>query len=277
MQDYGKFRVIIVDDGSTEPQYREAEKLRDAFSFQCEVIRQENAGAPVATNKGVSHAPEGLIILFDNDIIPSRTCISQHAAFHLKHPDSILSGSADTDITRTVTDVQRYKLHMEETWRKLRPDTEKLLRVDFGNFIITTANMSMQKSVYVQLGGLNPELRDGYDVDFGFRALVKGIPLYFDRNVKTIHNDQISLRYYAGRQKAYDESKKKIAAEHPELREKMQINSSRPSLFKRMAYSILRANIMVRFFESDFFSSTTPRALRYRIYGSTIAALSSAR
>ena len=163
---------------------------------------------------------------------------------------------------------------MEETWRKLRPDTEQLLRVGFDNFIITTANMSLPRKVYLDLGGFDEKLRDGYDVDFGFRALMKNVPLYFDRTIKTIHNDQISLRYYAGRQRAYTESKKKIAAQHPELRAKLTGIDGQPPVLKRMLYSILRMKPVVRFLESGGLAWVLPKGLRYRIYGSTIAALS---
>ena len=92
-QDYGNFKVIIVDDGSTESFYQGDRKFPDALPFPYEVIRQENAGASAATNRGVKAAKDGLIVLFDNDILPAKDCISRHVAFHNAHPDSVLSGS----------------------------------------------------------------------------------------------------------------------------------------------------------------------------------------
>lgn len=277
-QDFKAFRVIVVNDGSTEKAYEYLNDFCLGLPYSCTVIQQENAGASAATNSGVRHAKDGLIVLFDDDILPSRSCIQQHIRFHDVHLNAILSGSADSDPDRSVTDVQRYKLYMEATWRKLRPDTEQLTKVGYDNFIITTANMSMQRKVFLDTGGFDIALRDGYDVDFGFRALMKGYSLYFDRNVRTIHNDQISLRYYAGRQRAYTESKRRIVEQHPELQEKFKAETERNvSGLKRMVYSVLRVPLFVDLFESRAFRWMLPRALRYKIYGSTIASLSQSR
>ena len=114
-----------------------------------------------------------------------------------------------------------------------------------------------------------------YDVDFGFRALLKNIPLYFDRSIKSIHNDQISLRYYGRRQKAYMESKRTIFERNPALREKIGDNGAvHVPFFKSFFYAILCSPFLVRFFESAAFAKLFPKTLRYKIYGSTIAAIS---
>lgn len=270
-QSFRAFSVIVVDDGSRQPV---SEQVGNNFGYPVTFIRQKNAGASAATNRGVEEAENGIVILFDDDILPSEQCVADHLAFHRTHARSILSGSADTDAALVTSDVERYKLYMEEQWRALRPDTESLLKVDFSNFIITTANMSFPKEVFLAVGGFSTDLRDGYDVDFGFRALLKNVPLWFDRNLKSIHNDRISLRYYAGRQRAYTESKKRILQKHPELRGKVNFSDVRPSLPKRILYAVLRTAAIVRLLESGALKWITPRSLRYRLYGSTIASLS---
>lgn len=273
-QSFRDFSVIVVDDGSPDGT---TEKLKAGsldYPFSLQIIYQQNAGASAATNSGVRLAGDGLVILFDDDILPSPECIAQHVAFHEKMPGAILSGSADTDPQRTTTDVQRYKLYMEQKWREARPDTNALLEVGFENFIITTANMSLQRSLYLSLQGFSAELRDGYDVEFGFRALLKDTKLYFDRNVKTIHNDQISLRYYAGRQRAYTLSKREILKKYPGLKSRFEEDQAAVSGFKAFVYRVLRSSLSTNIIESSAFAALIPRPLRYRIYGSTIASLS---
>jgi hypothetical protein len=163
---------------------------------------------------------------------------------------------------------------METEWKKIRKDARKLIQIDFNNFIITTANMSFEKSVFQKLNGFNVKLRDGYDVDFGFRALLAKIPLYFDGTVSSIHNDQINLRYYAKRQKAYMDSKRIIFSNYPELRTKIVADfDPKVPFYKSFFYSLLKLDPAVNFFESKTFAAIFPRAFRYRIYGSTIAAL----
>lgn len=273
-QSYRDFSVIIVDDGSPDGTTEKVKAGSLNYPFSLQIIYQQNAGASAATNSGVRLAGDGLVILFDDDILPSYECIAQHIAFHEKVPDAILSGSADTDPQRTTTDVQRYKLYMEQKWREARPDTNTLLEVGFENFIITTANMSLQRNLYLSLQGFSTELRDGYDVEFGFRALMKNTRLYFDRNVKTIHNDQISLRYYASRQRAYTSSKREILKKYPELKSRFEADQPAVTGFKAFVYRLLRNSLTTNIIESSAFSVLVPRAVRYKIYGSTIASLS---
>jgi glycosyltransferase involved in cell wall biosynthesis len=275
LQDFREFHVIISDDGSTDNTKEIVAAAKNNFPFSIDYYSQTNSGASATTNLGVSKAADGLIILLDDDILPAKETIRKHVEFHQTHPGSILSGSADTDPQRTVTDVQRYKLFMETEWKKLRPDTLELISINFNNFIITTANMSFSRDLFLKLNGFNTALRDGYDVDFGFRALLEKIPVYFDSSLKAIHNDQISLRYYAKRQKAYIDSKKIIFNTYPELKTKYKTDIEiRISPFKLVVYKMLRMNFSVRFFESGFFAGVFPKFFRYRIYGSTIAALS---
>lgn len=269
------FSVIVVNDGSNDPGYAVLEKRIDSFKFTLQIIQQKNGGASAATNHGVALADDGLIILIDDDILPEKECIAKHIAFHKSNSNVILSGSAATDPQRTVTDVQRYKLFMEEQWQKLRPDTEQLVHVDFNNFIITTANMSLMKKTFTDLGGFNTEFRDGYDVEFGFKALRTNVKLYFDRTIHTIHNDRISLRYYAKRQRAYTIAKRNLIKQYPEVNPAFTSAAEyEPGILKRIFYFLFRKDWFVNFTESAFFVKFVPRLLRYRIYGSTIAALS---
>lgn len=271
---YKNFRVVVIDDGSTDNTAQIVAAKKKQLPFPVDFYTQPNSGASAATNNGVAKAGKGLIILLDDDILPEPGMVSDHLAFHRDHPQSILSGSAETDPHRSVTDVQRYKLFMETEWKRIRP-SNGLKKIDFNDFMITTANMSFPFEVFQKVGGFDISLRDGYDVDFGFRALLKNIPLYYDARVRSIHNDQISLRYYSKRQKAYTDSKKIIFDRNPELRDKIGREIiPQVSFLKSIAYSILSLPLVVSFFESGFFVKIFPKQFRYRIYGSTIAALS---
>jgi len=273
-QDYPHFELVVVDDGSTDGSTDRIEAMFRTMKNPPRLIRQKNGGASSAINHGVRESKNPLIILFDDDIIPAADTVRKHVEFHTGTPGSVLSGSADTDPDNVTTDVERYKVYMEELWLKARPDTLQRVKVEFSNFIITTANMSFSKNVFEQVGGFNVDLRDGYDVEFGFRVLLNKVPLYFDRALKSIHNDQISLGYYAGRQRAYNRSKQAIFKQYPELEKQFPRVAEKPAFPKSTIYSILRRQSLVRFFESRLFARLFPRSFRYRVYGSTIAALS---
>lgn len=274
-QNFKQFSVIVSDDGSSSENLARNNALLHSCSFPVQLITGTNAGASHATNRGINAADEGLIILFDDDILPAPDAIAMHVQFHTNHPGCVVAGSAATSTTAADTDVQRYKVFMENEWKKKRPESLHLLKVTFDSFITTTANTSFTKATYSRIGSFDETLRDGYDVDFSMRALVKNVDVYFDPSISSVHNDSITLQYYAKRQKAYDESKQRIAEKYPELATVLLRNSSqRPGIMKRIFYSMASSKLLVSLAESGKLSWFLPQVIRYRIYGNIIAALS---
>lgn len=266
--------IIVVDDGSSPENIEKAKSTCHDFGPPCRIITQKNLGASAALNNGIRNSTGDLILIIDDDIILEPEAIVKHADFQSRKGACLLSGDAHTDPERATTDVERYKIHMEEEWRRKRPDTHKLLHVNFNNFIVTTANTSFARDIFDRIGGFDESLRDGYDVDFGIRALVLNIPVWFDRSIRAIHNDKITLRYYAKRQSLYDNSKKDILAKRPELKNQLHLaGSPKKSGVRKIAYSILRKKNIVNFIEGSRLMLLLPKKIRYRIYGSTIAAL----
>lgn len=267
--------VIVVDDGSDNENKKQKRAFVGAYPYTIKLIEQVNSGAATATNRGVEEAPEGLIVLFDDDIIPGEDLLAKHIEHHEQYPGSLIFGSVDTDPSKVDTDVERYKLHMEHIWRNTRSDLVGKVKVEFHNFIITSANMSFDRETFQRLNGFNPVLRDGFDVDFGFRVLLSNVDLFYDTTLNAIHNDRITLRYYAARQKAYIESKEQIFKLNPNLL-KLLTFSPRPhtTIIKKMLYTFLSRPKIVDFVEHSSLFLLLPKIIRYKIYGSTIAALS---
>lgn len=266
--------IIVVDDGSSSENSEKAKSICSDFGSPCRIIIQKNSGASAALNNGIRNSTGELILIIDDDIILEPEAIIKHADFQSRRGACILSGDAHTDPERAETDVEQYKIHMENEWLKKRPDTQKLLRVNYDNFIVTTANTSFTREIFERIGGFDESLRDGYDVDFGIRALVLNIPVWFDRSIRSIHNDRITLRYYAKRQSLYNESKKTILKKQPELGKHLHLAPpQKQGAARKVVYGILRKNNIVNFIEGSRLMLLLPRKLRYRIYGSTIAAL----
>lgn len=268
-----RFSVIIVNDGSTD----NTEALIQAYipdaPFPIRFLQQQNAGAAVALNYGIDHAPEGLVLLLDDDIIPLPDLLQKHLEHHQKYPGSIVSGSAAVPEHNNMSDIDRYQLFMEQEWKK-KTALPPFFKISWDKFVVSTANTSFTKHLFHTVGGFNPSLRDGYDVEFHLRALSLNVPIYYSENIRALHMAPFSLQRYAKRQKAYIESKKQIASLHPQYAAWLsKYIPPPPSTLKRMIYSFLKNATICHFVDTSPAMQVLPRKVRYKIYGMTIAAL----
>ena len=62
------FEVIIVDDGSTDGGVDQIDTGR--VPYQLQLIRQENAGASAARNRGIEEARGKYCLFVDDDVYP---------------------------------------------------------------------------------------------------------------------------------------------------------------------------------------------------------------
>ncbi|MCU0435825.1 MAG: glycosyltransferase [Bacteroidia bacterium] len=271
------FRVIVVNDGSTPEQQNLYNELAARSTLDIQIIHQPNKGIAGATNTGIAQAGGGLILLLDDDIIVRENHVELHKAHHEKYPGSLLSGTAETALTAHSRPLDAYKVYMEEMWsRNAFGNRNGLIALSPDCFTISAANMSFEFETFQKLGPFDESLRDCQDFEIGLRALRKGIPVYYHKDIRTVHNDEFSLTYFARRQRSYQLNTLKVLEKYPEYQSHFRIQQPPASSqwLKRLAYSLLRRKWMVRFVENSSLFQALPQKLRYRIYGSTLAALS---
>ncbi|KKR34629.1 MAG: Glycosyl transferase family 2, partial [Candidatus Magasanikbacteria bacterium GW2011_GWA2_40_10] len=94
-QTYRPLEVIIVNDGSTdnfEEVVKECLHLTDERCIGAgsvlSVISQENAGAPVARNKGFAVSKGEYVIFWDADTLSNPQMLQKMYAYLQKHPDA---------------------------------------------------------------------------------------------------------------------------------------------------------------------------------------------
>ncbi|MCA6364759.1 MAG: glycosyltransferase family 2 protein [Bacteroidetes bacterium] len=271
------FKVIVVDDGSTTEEQQQYDLIVSRSPLHIQLIHQTNKGIAGATNAGIALAQSGLIILLDDDIVTRQNHVALHIAHHSKYPGSLVSGTAETVIHEHSAKLDTYKVYMEENWsRNAFGNREGLIRLAPENFTITAANMSFSADTFQKLGPFDESLRDCQDFEMGLRALRKEIPVYFDKQIRAIHNDGFTLEYFARRQRSYQLNTLKVLEKYPEYQSYFNIQKppAASQWFKRMVYALLRKKQVVKFVEHSKLFGALPQKLRYRVYGSTLAALS---
>ncbi|MBV8791726.1 MAG: glycosyltransferase family 2 protein, partial [Pseudolabrys sp.] len=73
-QTFRDFEIIVVDDGSTDP---ETKTVLDGLGPEVRVIRQENRGLPGARNTGIRAARAAIVLPFDCDDILTPTLLQE--------------------------------------------------------------------------------------------------------------------------------------------------------------------------------------------------------
>ncbi len=167
-QTFRDFEVIIVDDGSTEPET--IQKL-GSLPPDIQVVRQPNLGLAAARNTGFRHASANFVLPLDCDDTIAPSFLMETVA---------LLGAAPSDVGFVFTDMQA------------TGSFHGTLPRYFGRFDQLFLNrlpycLLLRKSAWQKVGGYDDEMRDGYeDWEFnirlvlaGFRGLGINRPLFF--------------------------------------------------------------------------------------------------
>ncbi len=197
-QTYQDFEVIVSVDGSTDNTV----KLLRESTFQLKdlkIVERPNGGRSTAKNAGVSEASGELLVFLDDDMRPEPGCIATHLLHHQKHPNSICVGTQTNDPSRAVTDIQRYRCYLDAKWERNLGNENEPLRKE--NLYLTSANFSIPKLTYLNIGGFDNRIGDREDYEMAIRAFRKGVFVYFNRQAFSWHDDPITCQLYVKRQR----------------------------------------------------------------------------
>lgn len=172
-QTYQDWELIIIDDGSKDNSNEIISEYNDKRITH---IRQENAGAHNAINRGLSLANgEYLTILNSDDEFHKdrlQECINQ------------FEQQPNIDFISTwisIVDDDSKVLGIKEAWKNMYPWEIKNQNLTFldsddyalnalmANFVSTTSNMIFRRKVYDEVGGMR-NLRFAHDWDFLLRV-----------------------------------------------------------------------------------------------------------
>lgn len=178
-QDYPSenFEVIVVDNGSVDGTC-ELVKQYPVILTSCAI-----KGPSAARNHGAKHASGDIFLFMDSDCLADTSLISEHVQGHMKaeHQSTgvaVIGGSITGEITNFWSLCDDFCC-----WNASHPK----LKGRYAFSYWPTANISIRRNVFEELGGFNQELFSAEDVEFGLRVKKSGSKIYFEPAAKVRH------------------------------------------------------------------------------------------
>lgn len=160
-----RFEVIVVDDGSSD---HTAEVCRKPYSYLVQYIRQGNAGAASARNRGALESQGEILIFLDDDITINEQYVEALVNEHRIYQRVIVMGDWYYGLENLGTFFSRYYPQL------LQPNLSKNDSVCVNFTECLTYNLSVKRKCFFDIGMMQDVAGDGPtlwgDVDFGYRA-----------------------------------------------------------------------------------------------------------
>ena len=267
-QTYNDFELLIVIDGSTDNTNDVVAQSKADFQH-LQIINQENKGRAIARNTGATKAKGTMLIFFDDDIDPVSNVVESHIRHHQLVNDSILCGHLLMDNRNTMNDFFQYRHSIEQKWDSAFQDMAG--RVSFKNYKFTSQNLSVPRELFLSLNGFDNRLIDSEDFDFCFRALLKQIPVYYDKKIFAWHRDFVDVAGFITRQRAYKHAKSYLLKLHPEYirlhPRSFEISQKPISSYKYLLSKLFIYNsFWKQVINSSAFLKIIPEKIRFRLY-----------
>lgn len=177
------YEIIIVDDGSSDGSV----KLLTKNFPEVKVIKHKiNRGFSAAVNTGARMAKGNLILLLNNDVVPS----SDFLAPALKHFDdekvfAVSLHEKGYSYARGSFSAGYIQLAMGEESKSVHP-----------SFYVSGGSGIFRRSMWMELGGMDEKLLSPFyweDIDLGYRAEKKGYVNLWEPESHVVHNHESTI------------------------------------------------------------------------------------
>ncbi len=164
--------IIIVDNGS-HGGLQTVQAVIEKCNLRPHVISENERGAGPARNAGVQIASGSILAFLDCDCRPNVNWVEEAFITSAQHP--IVGGEVQI--------ISENGMNAYEAWDILFGfDAEKFLRC--GGHLLTSG-LIVRKVVFTEVGPFKKDLPE--DTEWCHRAVAKGFPLVFDRNLIVSH------------------------------------------------------------------------------------------
>jgi len=179
--------VLVVDDGSTDNTASVAQEWSNNSILRVRYLKQENRGPAAARNHAIREAKGELLLLGDDDIIPSSKMVAEHVAWHHKHPEQNLGvlGLVNWAPEMNPTPFMKWSgLYGPQFNFGLFTDGMELdFRYAYG------CNLSVKAAFLAEHGVFNESIRSAgwEDLELCYRLNAHGFRLYYDSEAVGYH------------------------------------------------------------------------------------------
>lgn len=254
------FEVVVVDDGSDSPVGCDA----GAGPAIVRVLRLPRVERSAARNAGAEAAHGRVVVFLDDDMIADRNLLAAHSRAHDRWPRALIVGAIELPTEFGDSPFGRFRRALEADGVPITggPVAEP-------NFA-TAANMSMDRNLFLRLGGFDATLVSAEDQDLAMRHSAAGGSVVFVPDARAVHDDHVqSLRDYCYRHEWGAEHMAPFVARYPDLpanRERVQVNGAArfgdplPRLLRKAVKRILgmSAGCSLVFGLADFAERASP-------------------
>jgi peptidoglycan/xylan/chitin deacetylase (PgdA/CDA1 family)/GT2 family glycosyltransferase len=206
-QTFQNFEVIVVCDGEDIATRTLSENYAAPFELSW-IFHDVNRGPGAARNTGASAASAGMLLFLDDDVIASPCLLRTHADEHAAAPDwpaYIVFGRTVEE--RQVPIVSKTDLLLQKGWehylekyqpREGMPDTVSVGKKAESS-VCCGLNCSIRRTLFEEIGGFDPVLRTGQDMELGLRLYRRGVQFRYAREAVVRHQDTKTMSTYLPR------------------------------------------------------------------------------
>jgi len=183
-QSFKDFEIIIIDDGSTDDSLNKVKLIKDK---RIQVYSQKNCGAAESRNIGIKKATAQFIALIDADDFWYPNHLEEHHKSILKFPNASLFSNA--------YQLKLLNAKLIDAIYNTPPKNEPHIIEDYFKAstihpIAMTSSIAFNKTDFINLGGYNPNILSGQDLDLMIRYGIHKtivfnptITCYYDKSV----------------------------------------------------------------------------------------------
>jgi glycosyltransferase involved in cell wall biosynthesis len=174
-----QYEIIVVDDGSPQPV-----SLPEHSGHNVRLIRfDKNQERSKARSTGVEAARGDILVFVDDDLIVQPDFLEHHFQAHQEWDNLLAIGKIILPPDKLSEPGVRFRQNLEMNGI---PATRGL--VSQPNFC-TAANMSINRKLYLRLGGFDPAITGIEDQDFALRHTAAGGKIAYMPEAVAIHDD----------------------------------------------------------------------------------------